>query len=584
MAPLCGPKCSESKTCTHYVWRNWNNGLCFLKYGKVSKTDAVVTNETTTICGIVANDEQALSNSSVAWAGNDWAYACDFHGNNISDALVSAASCGPTCAQTPQCTHFSWTQVSYGTCRMKSGTVSKNDAFSTFDPNMLCGIPSDSEQAFPNSSVVWDGNNWAYACDFHGNDFSIVLVSGALCGPTCTQTPKCTHFSWTQVSYGTCRMKNGTVSKNDAFSTNDATMLCGIITGNEQAVTNSSVVWIGNNWAYACDFSGKDLSNALVLSASCRPTCALTPKCTHFTWNQVNNGTCWMKSGTVSKSDAFATFDPNMICGILNESEQAVTNSSVIWNGNNWAYACDFHENDLSNALVPAASCGPTCAETPECTHFTWNLVNNGTCWMKSGTVSKNDAFSTNDATMLCGIITGNEQAVTNSSVVWNGKNWAYACDFHGNDLSNVLAPAALCGPTCALTPKCTHFTWNQVNNGTCWMKSGTVSKSDAFATFDPNMICGIQNESEQAVTNSSVVWNGNNWAYACDFHGNDLSNALVPAASCGPTCAETPECTHFTWNLVNNGTCWMKSGTVSKNDAFSTNDTTMVCGILSSK
>ncbi len=79
----------------------------------------------------------------------------------------------------------------------------------------------------------------------------------------------------------------------------------------------------------------------------------------------------------------------------------------------------------------------------------------------------------------------------------------------------------------------------------------------------------------------SNINWNGNNWAMSCDFHGNDLSNARVPADRCGPQCEQTPGCTHFTWTQYMGGTCWMKKGSVSKNDAFSTTDPTMVCGVL---
>ncbi|CAF4393866.1 unnamed protein product, partial [Rotaria sordida] len=72
-----------------------------------------------------------------------------------------------------------------------------------------------------------------------------------------------------------------------------------------------------------------------------------------------------------------------------------------------------------------------------------------------------------------------------------------------------------------------------------------------------------------------------NNWAMSCDFRGNDLSNVLIASQSCGGKCAETQRCTHFTWTQYNGGTCWMKSGAVSKNDAFSTSDSTMVCGVV---
>lgn len=77
-----------------------------------------------------------------------------------------------------------------------------------------------------------------------------------------------------------------------------------------------------------------------------------------------------------------------------------------------------------------------------------------------------------------------------------------------------------------------------------------------------------------------SISWNGN-WAFACDFHGNDLSSARVSGEDCGGKCAGTSGCTHFTWTTYNGGTCWMKSGSVSKNNAFDTGDQSMVCGVL---
>jgi hypothetical protein len=80
------------------------------------------------------------------------------------------------------------------------------------------------------------------------------------------------------------------------------------------------------------------------------------------------------------------------------------------------------------------------------------------------------------------------------------------------------------------------------------------------------------------------INWNGNNWAIGCDFKGNSLSNVQVLGKDCGGKCAQTSGCTHFTWTKLNGGTCWMKYGSVSKNDAFSTGDSTMVCGILLSK
>ena len=77
------------------------------------------------------------------------------------------------------------------------------------------------------------------------------------------------------------------------------------------------------------------------------------------------------------------------------------------------------------------------------------------------------------------------------------------------------------------------------------------------------------------------VNWNGNNWALSCDFQGNDLYSVEIPSSLCGGKCAETQGCTHFAWNQHNGGTCWMKKGAVSKNNAISSADSTMVCGVM---
>lgn len=84
---------------------------------------------------------------------------------------------------------------------------------------------------------------------------------------------------------------------------------------------------------------------------------------------------------------------------------------------------------------------------------------------------------------------------------------------------------------------------------------------------YFPLAICGIN-------------WNGN-WAFSCDFQDRDLSNARVPGEHCSTKCTQTPGCTHFTWTTYNGGTCWMKTGSVSKNDAFPTSDRSAVCGLL---
>jgi hypothetical protein len=85
------------------------------------------------------------------------------------------------------------------------------------------------------------------------------------------------------------------------------------------------------------------------------------------------------------------------------------------------------------------------------------------------------------------------QAAFSVNAINWQPGNWAMQCDFKANDLSNAKVQADRCGPTCDITTGCTHFVWTSWQGGTCWMKKGAVSKSNAFATSDPKMVCGIK-------------------------------------------------------------------------------------------
>ena len=91
------------------------------------------------------------------------------------------------------------------------------------------------------------------------------------------------------------------------------------------------------------------------------------------------------------------------------------------------------------------------------------------------------------------------------------------------------------------------------------------------------------------SIVNGQINWQsgsptGTQWAFACDFTNNDLSNKQVASSNCAQTCANTQGCTHFAWSSYNGGTCWMKSGSVSKSNAIYNGNNAMICGIVSSK
>ncbi|XP_055354488.1 uncharacterized protein LOC129600111 isoform X2 [Paramacrobiotus metropolitanus] len=78
----------------------------------------------------------------------------------------------------------------------------------------------------------------------------------------------------------------------------------------------------------------------------------------------------------------------------------------------------------------------------------------------------------------------------------------------------------------------------------------------------------------------ADIQWNGN-WAFGCDFSGNDLDRAQVPGEQCGGQCSSNPQCTHFSWTRWNGGTCFLKRGSISKSNAIKTGDDSNVCGVI---
>ena len=203
----------------------------------------------------------------------------------------------------------------------------------------------------------------------------------------------------------------------------------------------------------------------------------------------------------------------------------------VNWNENNSAMACDFFKNDLLNARIALSQCSQRCYNISRCTHYAWSQHLGGTCWMKKGSVSRSDAFSTLDGTMGCGIINRTEQTPPPAYINWNGSFWTTACHFDGNDFYRFRTPSESCANRCSNIFGCTHFVWTQFEGGTCWTKNGSVSPSDAYATFDETMICGIVNNTKQYLDDRAATdtyWDcckpTCNWPY--EINGTSLASA----------------------------------------------------------
>ena len=206
----------------------------------------------------------------------------------------------------------------------------------------------------------------------------------------------------------------------------------------------------------------------------CGFLCSTNQTCTHYTWSSKNDGTCFLKTGPAHISQAINVSDPNVVCSV----------KKIQWQPDKWAQNCDFVGNDLTSEHTKAEDCGPACLRTPNCTNFTWTSYKNGTCWMKTGNVQRNDAYVTDDVTMVCGY-------VNRTVIQWMPANFAFSCKFVGkeNDLVDFPSAGETCGTTCEKTDSCSHFNWA---NGRCFLKTGPILKSDAVFVDDPAIVCGI--------------------------------------------------------------------------------------------
>ena len=154
--------------------------------------------------------------------------------------------------------------------------------------------------------IKWQPGNWAYGYDFNENNLSNAKIPSSLCADTCRQTGGCTHYVWTTYQSGTCWMKQNHVNQSNALFTGNKLMICGIINESITLVlpnidknavnklSDSRIKW-QSNWAFACNFIGRDLTNEQVLREQCGGKCWSIPACTHFVHTIHNGGTCWMK-------------------------------------------------------------------------------------------------------------------------------------------------------------------------------------------------------------------------------------------------------------------------------------------------
>ena len=184
-------------------------------------------------------------------------------------------------------------------------------------------------------------------------------------------------------------------------------------------------------WATNCDFQGKAAEKPRVTAKDCIKECEAEPECTHYTWAPPRGGMCWLKSGRVTRKDAIYRKAPGLQCGYVNVPETSETevqsSERINWKGKNWSFGCDFYDSNVASSHTLSQDCEKTCEKTPECSHFTWVYEGEGgTCGLKSGEVTRDDAFPIDNRNIICGIIGSFKEDPANDPawhIVIGGKN-----------------------------------------------------------------------------------------------------------------------------------------------------------------
>jgi hypothetical protein len=91
----------------------------------------------------------------------------------------------------------------------------------------------------------------------------------------------------------------------------------------------------------------------------------------------------------------------------------------ILWEKENWAYGCDFISGNLTMSKTERKMCSKKCYETEVCSHYIWSEVDSGTCWLKYGTVTKNDAFHVNNNATICGLVDKPDNYIQRGELIW---------------------------------------------------------------------------------------------------------------------------------------------------------------------
>uniref|UniRef100_K3WCU9 Apple domain-containing protein n=1 Tax=Globisporangium ultimum (strain ATCC 200006 / CBS 805.95 / DAOM BR144) TaxID=431595 RepID=K3WCU9_GLOUD len=277
------------------------------------------------------------------------------------------------------------------------------------------------------------------------------------------------------------------------------------------------------------DYVDNDIGNEPADDASkCCQKCYVFPKCSAWSWSNLNGGTCWFKSAqgaivvNANVKSSLLLYSPPNVCQLQAD--------------------IDYVDNDLARVNSPTASgCCDLCRNYPGCRAFSHNNYNGGSCWFKKAKGQTVPATGVTSAEVY--------PAPPKDSSCPNALQ--ENTDYVDNDIGN--AKSSTPGGCCTICKNwngngvCRAFSWSNYGGGTCWLKSAKGN------TMQKN-----------GVTSSTIL---DNPPVSCvledgiDYVGNDFANVPGTADSCCAACkAKAPMCKAYSWSNHQGGTCWLKT------------------------
>eukprot|EP01135_Chromosphaera_perkinsii_P000395 Nk52_evm42s78 gene=Nk52_evmTU42s78 len=363
---------------------------------------------------------------------------------------------------------------------------------------------------------------------------SYVAIAGSQsdCCRLCLADTECTATTWTNADGGTCYLKSGI----DFYK-------------NKTGAISQSICSHEENVEYT---GGNALGSKRGKPEECCLMCRRTDRCTSYSWNDLDGGTCYFTNGPNEKR-----FNPGTVSGSFSVTGNAIPRLKNTCQKNQ--ADTDLKGTDIANIRANSAdTCCSLCFDNTECIGYAWI---EGTCWLKS---TAEEYFP------KIGVVASSLCSIENN------------IDLKGVDIGRVRnRKPSQCCLECRKKAGCVGWSWIDFDNGTCWLKKDITEAvtKDKIISGRFNIVPKTDNDGDVGTPGGGSLTCAEP-SVDVDILGADtVIKFRKRVDECCGLCRKEPKCTGWSWNNYLDGTCYLKeniSGTKSAKGITSASFCTM--------